>query len=245
MENKLDKLFRAKLEHQSVPVAPHAWDKVAAGLGKKNAPFKVSVYYRIAAGIALMLAVAGYAYLSSDTPTQHKLATETKTVEPDQPKETTETTVVPEDEKLKAGVKTEKASPKTKRQVPKLTASPMLVAQNVANETAVANMTPEPQGTKLPETVTPIMGETVALNEPIIEPKAEPVVEQPKQKSMVVVYNLTAPTEEPLKQKPLKKMLNFAKDVRGGETALASVRTLKNNLFGYDETTIENESKNN
>jgi hypothetical protein len=77
-----------------------------------------------------------------------------------------------------------------------------------------------------------------------IQPKVEP------EKTTVIVYTLAAveskPAEETAKVKPLQRMLTFAKDVKGGETTLASVRDWKDNFLGVDETSRrEKQNRNN
>lgn len=76
----------------------------------------------------------------------------------------------------------------------------------------------------------------------------QPKVEQ--QKTRVLVYSLAAveskPMEEPAKAKPFQRMLTFAKEVKGGETTLASVRNWKDNFLGVDESIrIEKQISNN
>src|SRR5690349_20792103 len=60
MENKLDKLFRAKLEQHSIAPSANAWEKVAAGFPKKNNTWALS--WRIAAAVALLAVVSWLAY---------------------------------------------------------------------------------------------------------------------------------------------------------------------------------------
>src|ERR1044071_9398011 len=51
MSNKVDKLFKEKLEEHSLQPSAQAWEKVEAHLGKKN---KIVLWTRVAAAIAVM-----------------------------------------------------------------------------------------------------------------------------------------------------------------------------------------------
>jgi len=50
MSNKVDRLFKDKLEEHTIQPSAQAWDKVEAHLGKKNK----MVVWRIAAGVVLL-----------------------------------------------------------------------------------------------------------------------------------------------------------------------------------------------
>lgn len=65
MSNKVDKLFKDKLEGDSLQPSAHAWEKVEAHLGKKN---KMVLWARVAAAVILLglLTFAGINWIDED-----------------------------------------------------------------------------------------------------------------------------------------------------------------------------------
>jgi hypothetical protein len=238
MENKIDKLFRDKLEHHSMQPSANAWEKVAAGFPKKN---NTKVWaWRIAAAVALLGIVGFVIFNSLDS---------NKTTEMANSKTQKVVTKTPVDSS-KQEVKLEEIQ-KTIQQPEQLVTQKKgkeQIKQSILNQPVqdVAEVKQEPIKENI-EAVT----ETIVAPQEIAVAKVEetqPKVEQ--QKTRVLVYSLAAveskPEEEPVKVKPLQRVLTFAKDVKGGETTLASVRNWKDSFLGTDETTrIEKQTSNN
>lgn len=227
MENKLDKLFRDKLEQHSVAPSAHAWEKVAAGFPKKNNSWTLS--WRIAAAIALLAVVSWLAFDFSqprEVQITKKETIEQPTIE--QPKQNVED---------KEALKSEKKDEKFKKPAP---------VQNTVAQRIISK--PVQQSVKEEENEILIkdiqLDQTISSVEEVTEPVAiqEPTVQPAQAKAMVIVYNL-APVEkkqevEPAKTNTLKKVLEFAKDVKSGDaTTFASVRNWKDNLLGSEELT--------
>lgn len=247
MENKLDKLFRDKLEHHAMEPSEQAWKKVAAGFSKKN-PLtsnegierSMVIVWRVAAAVALIGVITiliispwkgeGTSTLANENTesTQKKIEkiTTSEIKNENVSKEKTEVSAKVESDKLAKPNKT--INPTNKTTTPKLYNRP--VEQPVAesnqetmkldNEAVAAN------------TIEPIQTEVQTL--PALNEKAA------TEKTLVIVYTLAPvegkPASEPIKSKPLQRMLAFAKDVKSGETTLASVRNMKDDFFGTAET---------
>jgi hypothetical protein len=235
MENKLDKLFRDKLEHHSVQPSANAWDKVAAGFPKKNNTIVWA--WRLAAAVALvgMIGVLIFNALESNEVTPM--------AQDNTPKTETTPALDPHEQKVKQEVLEPSAQPVIEKKEEKPVKKPVfnrpapLVAE-AKTETIKEATVP------VTETIAPTRTENTVATTAVSQTQVEP------EKTTVIVYTLAAveskPAEEAAKVKPLQRMLTFAKDVKGGETTLASVRNLKDNFFGADETTrTEKQNRNN
>lgn len=236
MENKLDKLFRDKLEQHSVQPSANAWEKVAAGFPKKNST--ITWAWRIAAALVLMGSISILVIYSRKGEEGSTLAKKSAKENHEQTPTETKKTEVIED-------KNPELKPKAVQ--PKQTIAPKVVNQNV--EQLVAEKKQEP---------VQIQNETIALatetnSQTIDLPTVTEIkTEVVQEKTLVIVYSL-APVEskpaveQPVKTKPLQRVLTFAKDVKGGETTtLASVRDWKDSFFGTEETArIEKQKSNN
>jgi hypothetical protein len=235
MENKLDKLFRDKLEHHSVQPSAHAWEKVAAGFPKKNNTIVWA--WRIAAAIALVGTIGALIFNALDSNEATRMAQDNT------PKLENTPAADSNEQKVKQELMEQQSTqPVIEKKVEKPFKKPLFnrPSQLVA-EAKTENMKAE---TASVTEATPTQTENTVVTTEVIQPKVEP------QKTTVIVYTLAAvestPAEEPAKVKPLQRMLTFAKDVKGGETTLASVRNLKDNFFGADETTrTEKQNRNN
>jgi hypothetical protein len=93
--------------------------------------------------------------------------------------------------------------------------------------------------------------EVIASVEEEIKPTvmAEVIATSVQEKTMVIVYSLATVEAQPElaveKTNGFKKAIAFAKDVKGGETTLASVRDWKDNFFGSDEQARVEKQNNN
>lgn len=109
MSNKTDKLFKEKLAEHALPPSAQAWEKIEAGLSKKN---KAILWFRVAAVLALM-ALLTFALLqwnyNETTTTTPSLAQQTDSAQ--QKKEITP--LAAEEEKKPEQVNPLSSSPKT------------------------------------------------------------------------------------------------------------------------------------
>jgi hypothetical protein len=240
MENKIDKLFRDKLEHQSRQPSAYAWEKVAAGFPKKNNTIVWA--WRMAAAVALLGIVGFLIFNSLDSDKSTEMAKDnTPKVDTVTPVDSSKQEFKPEEiQKVILQSEHPVAQKKESEQIKKSVFNQAVVQ-------AVAEVTPEKTKENMEavtETIATPQEEIAVAKVEETQPKAE------QQKTRVLVYSLAAveskPAEEPLKVKPLQRVLTFAKDVKGGETTLASVRNWKDNFLGTDETTrIEKQNNNN
>ena len=218
MENKLDKLFGDKLENFSMQPPAQAWNKVAVAFPKKNK--SVVWAWRVAATIALAGFIAWYGFKDTKESRPMEAAKEIPT------------------EKRPVEIKVEEN--KAEEQTVKRETSPKQIAikeiEKPAQTVPLArletekNIQEEPQPAEIVASV-----EEVKDNQELMEPAVQPKQE----KTMVIVYSLasvdTRQDVEPAKTKGFKKVIEFAKEVKGGETTLATVRTWKDNFFGLEE----------
>ncbi len=252
MENKLDKLFRDKLENHSIQPPANAWGKSPltpeGGMGTVTSEFdnsNVSVGvppsgvrgswgWRIAAAIALAGFIGWYVFDASTSKEQLPVAKETTTE-----KKSEEVKVDQNNAEEKKEVKKETVVPpkqKTFQEFKKPVQSVPLAKLEKKEEVIQEEHQPV-------ETIASVeeVKETPVLVEPAVQPKQE--------KTLVIVYSLASvePKQEvePVKTKGIKKVIEFAKDVKGGETTLASVRDWKDNFFGADEKTRTEKQKSN
>jgi hypothetical protein len=240
MENKIDKLFRDKLEHHSMQPSANAWEKVAAGFPKKNNT--IAWAWRMAAAVALLGIVGLLIFNSLDSGKSTEMAKDnTPKVDTITPVDSSKQEFKPE-EIQKVILRPEQPVAQKKESEP--------IKKSVFNQPVVQAVA-EVNQEKAKENIEAVTETIVTPQEEIAVAKVEetqPKVEQ--QKTRVLVYSLAAveskTAEEPVKVKPLQRVLTFAKDVKGGETTLASVRNWKDSFLGTDETTrIEKQNNNN
>ena len=239
MENKIDKLFRDKLENHSMQPSANTWEKVAAGLPKKNNTLVWA--WRMAAAVALFGIVGALIFNSLQPGKSTEMAKDYT------PKVEAATPVDSNKQETKSE-KVKKTIPQLEQPVAhkKVTEQTQKDVYNLSDTQGVAEVSQE----IIKEKIEPVT-ETIVTSQEFAVAKVEET--QPKivqQKTRVLVYSLAAveskPEEEPVKVKPFQRMLTFAKDVKGGETTLASVRNWKDNFLGTDETArIEKQNNNN
>ncbi len=244
MENKLDKLFRDKLAHQSLQPSAQAWEKVA--LGASNSPSKSRFVWawRIAAVIAMAGFIGWYAFDKASSSEQLPMAKEASdgkkqeivkdALKANQEKVSDNSIVVPVNPKIKS------ESSEQQKKLDQL----MSKKNNPAVQLALAEevrVLDEPDH----------QVETIASVEEEIKPTVveEITATTVQEKTMVIVYSLATVEAQPdvvvEKTNGLKKAIAFAKDVKGGETTLASVRDWKDNFFGSDEQARVEKQNNN
>lgn len=242
MENKLDKLFRDKLEQHSIAPSAQAWEKVEAGFPKKNNVRTMT--WRIAAAIAALAVVGWFAYdFGKDDSVEitKDNIIEQPTIQQPAPDLAAQHNS-DEEEKQTNEVK----QLETKRPDPIQQA----VAQKAISKPEIIQSPTIKEEEEIIEDIQP--DKSIASVEEVITEKVdqqEPTVKPAQTKPMVIVYTL-APVEtqqevEPAKTNRLKKVLEFAKDVKSGDaTTYASVRNWKDNLLGTEEL-VRVEKQNN
>lgn len=222
MSNKVDKLFKDKLEGHSLQPSAQAWDKVEAHLGKKN---KMVLWVRVAAAIALLglLVFAALNWTGSYEKTQHELVKEDDKTPKNDPVEEIKQPIAKEE------VKSQKKEVRSQKPV-------VRSQENVDTQRETRN--PEP-GTSVPES---------KAEEPVAQIA---VVEEPKKgitlsytlpkKGITLTYSLPSvkkPEEaldEPLvaKKTGFERVLEIANEVKNGDP-LAELREAKNDILALE-----------
>jgi hypothetical protein len=211
--NQVDRLFNEKLsEHSSSPSAS-AWDRIEAGLAKKNS----AAHWMRWAAVLVPAAVLGLLYLGKPETVTNKVAetkTPAQTVPVAVPVETT-----PVVTQIAIAPAKEKRSPKAKQKETQQVVPPSHGEQE--------------QMTSLVEPVGP-------LSEIIIEPSQETVVDVAEEvKPLVLVYTLEsippAEQDDQDEQKPtsLERVVEIAKTVKYSDP-LGDLRTMKDGLLAID-----------
>ncbi|MEI9919802.1 MAG: hypothetical protein WDO14_13540 [Bacteroidota bacterium] len=187
MSNKLDKLFKEKLEENSLQPSAQAWEKVEAHLGKKN---KMVLWLRVAAAIAVvgLLTFAAFNWNSGyKEPKQEIVKKEIEKVEPvkEEPKEIIE----------KKEIKKQRVQPKVV--IP--------VIEKVEEQEQVA-VVPEPTIELVPEIkneskVETKKGITLTYSLPPVKKEEAPAIAEAK----------------PEKKTGLERVIEIAKEVKSGD----------------------------
>jgi hypothetical protein len=246
MENKLDKIFRNKLENHAMEPSAQAWEKVRVGIPTKNNT--IGWAWRIAAAVTLMgvismLVIGPWKGEGSSTLANQTTESTQKKIKEVTPSETRKEDVTTKKTEVPAKIESDKLIKPNKTVSPKNTRAPKLYNSPLEQPVAETNQETiklDNQAVAI-NTIEPIQTETQNL--PAVTDKAS------AEKTLVIVYTLAPvegkPAAEPTKIKPLQRMLTFAKDVKGGETTLASVRNWKDSFLGTEETARMERQKNN
>lgn len=238
MENKLDKLFRDKLDNHSVKLSANAWERVKTNArpltpegGTTSA--RIAWAWRVAAALVLMGVTGWFAYTQFADQESLQLAQKLESTKEAKQLDAVTKKIKPE----------EKAIPTDQQKENPAIRKSNLIPQSVIQQT-VARTEPEVSQEEVN------VSETIVVVETAIEPMilTQPVVEPKKEKPMVIVYSLASvepkQSVEPVKVKPLRKVIEFAQDVKGGEVTLASVRDWKDNIFGVEELAVVEKQNN-
>lgn len=221
MSNKVDKLFKDKLEGHSLQPSAQAWDKVEAHLGKKN---KMVLWVRVAAAIALLglLVFAALNWTGSYEKTQHELVKGDDKTPKNDPVEEIKQPIAKEE------VKSQKKEVRSQK--------PVVSQENVARKPETTNLQPE---TTVPESKAEEPVEQIAVVE---EPKKGITLSYtlPK-KGITLTYSLPSvkkPEEaldEPLvaKKTGFERVLEIANEVKNGDP-LAELREAKNDILALE-----------
>lgn len=220
MSNKIDKLFNRKLADHSLAPSASAWQKVEAGLSKKN---NYGIAWRAAAVFVLIGLLTGswFYWQSEQRERAMNLAAkeEAGTEITPEVKEAQEVTAQhTEPVQQVASNNKEEKKQTSQQEKKKISQQPQL---------AIAN---EPQPIEVNEGE-PIKTET---NEVTVAGKTEkPIVIEFTLDPIAQVTPAIAQTTEP--EKPaLKKIWNKALDIKNGEAELGGLREAKNELFALD-----------
>jgi hypothetical protein len=220
MSNRIDQLFKNSLSEHKVPPSPQAWEKVQAGLIKKNNKFFV---WRIAASLVLFGAIiSAWYFLNSDETTSRTQLANTKE------------TVAPLNENKKI---IESAPTQVK---PSVAHSAKGATSKKRNKNAEKNQDTQSSNTEnvaMESMVQKDLQENIMVAESaLITPTSPP------EKPIVIEFTLASITKNPTSEVAqaneenygLKKILDAARDVKNGDSDLSIIRDTKNQLFALD-----------
>jgi hypothetical protein len=219
MNNKVDKLFKNKLEKHSLAPSQQVWEKVEARLSKKN---KTIIWVRIAAALTLtVLTTITVTQWKDDAIISQPLATHTDSIT--QRKETLATAAKKDERVVAADSKKsiikkrtysiKKELIKKEGLMPKEETHVAIAEEEKLNTEFAISESPSPKVTnKKPMKIT--------FSLPALEPKHEAMEQQ---------VAITAPTPQ-VKKTNLQRAFDAAREIRTGE-ALESLREAKNHLF--------------
>lgn len=215
--NRIDELFKNKLANHQVAPSADAWQKVEAGLTKKNNAW----VWRLAAALVLFGLLSGAWYLwNNNTEIKPELVQQ-----PASPQKENPVVVQPEEQKQNLVAETQpKSETKSKKRIIKANASD-------------SNKETQPEKVKAEEPL--VVVETEVL---VAENKTEPA---PARKPIVIEFtleplpvNVIGPTVALASadddKSGLQKILEKARDIKNGDSELGSLRDAKNELFALD-----------
>lgn len=216
--NRIDELFKNKLANHQVAPSADAWQKVEAGLTKKNNVW----VWRLAAAFVLFGLLSGAWYLwNTNSEAQPELVQQ-----PNTPQKENTVPVQPEEQKqnLVAEVK------------PKPEQSKKKTTKTNASETKKETQPEKVEKVKVEEPQ--VLSQTEVL---VAENKTETATTR---KPIVIEFTLEpmpAVTEPPVvlasaddDKSGLQKILEKARDIKNGDSELGSLRDAKNELFALD-----------
>lgn len=219
MSNKVDKLFKDKLEGDSLQPSARAWEKVEAHLGKKN---KIVLWARVAAAIAV-LGLLTFVGINWDNGRKREIVKqEMKKQEPEQ--------TAPVVEQRKEELRTEPGTEESKS-IKKQKPQPKLVTPIAEQPTEQMAIVPEPQ---------------LELRPNVVETELTARNSQPTtQKGITLTYSLPALKKQDAPAEPLvaeqkeqkktgfERVIEIAKEVKTGD-ALGELRQAKDDIFALD-----------
>lgn len=220
MSNKVDKLFKDKLEGDSLQPSAQAWEKVEAHLGKKN---KIVLWARVAAAIAV-LGLLTFVGINWDNGRKREIVKqEMKKQEPEQ--------TAPVVEQRKEELRTEEPGTEGSKSIKKQKPQPKLVTPIAEQPTEQMAIVPEPQ---------------LELRPNVVETELTARNSQPTtQKGITLTYSLPALKKQDAPAEPLvaeqkeqkktgfERVIEIAKEVKTGD-ALGELRQAKDDIFALD-----------
>jgi hypothetical protein len=233
MDNKVDKLFKEKLESHSLQPSAQAWEKVEAHLGKKN---RMVLWVRVAAAVALfgVLTIVGLNW-NDDNKKTKEIAKDEVTKERND-EGTKKETIVEEKEQPAPAVRKDnnKQSVADAHEV----VDSRQKTVDGRDEAAVDTGEVEQQVASITEPVVePVVTESVAeQHTPGIENEAKSI-----QKGITLTYSLPpVKKEEPAvvaqveeKKTGLERVLEIAREVKNGDP-LGELREAKNDILALE-----------
>lgn len=208
MNNKVDKLFKEKLETHTLQPSAQAWEKVDSHLSKKN---KMVVWLRVAAAIALLGAVT---FVVVDFSEPKKEIVKKKIEEP----KTQEDPLVVPEQKQVAEVPVKKKS--LQRSQPKRVVAPV-----------IQEVQPEPEQVAIvEEPVAPVVVEAPKKERSITLTYSLPSI---KKQQPEATETAVATVEEP-KKTGFERVLEIAKEVKNADNPLGELREAKNDILAFE-----------
>ena len=218
MSNKVDKLFKEKLEEHTLQPTAKAWEKVEAHLGKKN---KIVLWVRAAAAVMLLgvLTFVGINWNSgaSEKEIAKKIGTQ-EPVEEQGEQKVEEKREQQQKEQPHHEIRKQKTQPKV--------VTPMVdkVEEQQPEQIAVV---PEPEAVE----------EVLSQSQPdLTSHTSQPTIK----KGITLTYSLPAVKKEATPQEPLvvkktgfERVIEIAKEVKSGD-ALGELRQAKDDIFALD-----------
>lgn len=208
--NRIDELFRNKLANHPVAPSADAWQKVEAGLTKKNSVW----VWRLAAALVLFGLVSAW-YLWRSAEVQPELVQQ-----PVSPTQKEIPVIVQPEEQKQNLAETKKGTPRNQKVNSKRSTSEIKKAE------------PEKVNTQSEVTIQPEILITENKTEPA--PVRKPIVIE------FTLDAIPAPITEPAMasagddKSGFQKILEKARDIKNGESELGSLRDAKNELFAFD-----------
>lgn len=212
--NRIDELFKNKLANHTVAPSADAWQKVEAGLTKKNNAW----VWRLAAALVLFGLVSGAWYMwSKNTEAQPELVQQPLT----SPQKEIPVVVQPEEQKQNLVAETTTAQPRQKKK------STIIPSETKKEE--IEKVNPEPEVVIQPEVL-------ITENKTEPTPARKPIVIEFTLDAVPI--NMTEPAIAVASadddKSGLQKILEKARDIKNGESELGSLRDAKNELFAFD-----------
>lgn len=222
MSNKVDKLFKEKLEEHSLQPSAQAWEKVEAHIGKKN---KMVLWLRVAAAV-MLLGVLTFAALNwnngYEAPKEQIVNQESGVGSQEEGVKKSEEKVASNNKKSE--VRSQKSEAGTQH-----------------SGRSTRHLAPGTQSIK-PIAEEPV--EQIAIvPEPAIIPElpAEPTVVKAT-KGITLTYSLptkkqTAPVEPMIadvKKTGFERVIEIAKEVKNGDNPMGELRQAKDDIFALD-----------
>lgn len=244
MNQQPDKLFRDRLESFSRPAPANAWDKIEAGLDKKNNTG--GMWWKVAASL-LVLVVAGYILWTvlhnSTTPSQQLVNTTKPQPAQSIPQKNTEQ--IPAHDttpKADADIYTEPATQPIEKTAAKAINKYKKEPQQIIATQSVDDAATQPQ--LVAETTTPVPAIAIEETPDVAVTQHERVVAT--QQSITLVFsadetdnylnkNLSPEaTDEEQKTSTFKRLLKKAQDLKNNQDPVGELRQKKNEILALN-----------
>jgi hypothetical protein len=243
MNNRIDKVFKDKLESHQLSPSPAAWDKLERQLAKKN---KAYVWLRAAAVLALfsMATVVAINWPSASTPENEQAKQET--AEPQQ-------NIPVQDPKSDQPVTNDQATEQQPVEQPRVAETEKVAATPRRSDPARENKPAAEDQYENPPVQFDDVPELIADATPVIEqtPVAPETIQSQETKPVVIVYTLPAiPRKdatqlEEEKKKGFQRVLEVANNVKNADSPFGELREAKNDLFALEFRRDKDKNKNN